>query len=931
MENLTPDDFSPGDVSSPEMSEKDLPLRYDVRLLGRILGDTVRTQEGEAVFELVEYIRRIGVQFHRDADEGARQELQKIMGGLPTGRALSIIRAFGYFSHLANIAEDQHHIRRTRAHAKAEAAARPGTMAYALGRAREARLSREQLTRFFAHALCVPVLTAHPTEIRRKSLIDREMEIAHLLDERDRVEFTPEELAANRRALRRAVLILWQTSLVRHNRLRVIDEVANGLSYYDYTFLRALPVFYADLERQLAVTDAAWQELEIPSFLRMGSWIGGDRDGNPFVTPEVTRQTLGMQSERAMRFYLEELHQLGSELSLDGLTVRVSDGLRALSEGSPDKAEERRDEPYRRAIVGIYARLAATAWSLDKVEPPHPPVAPAAPYETVEAFKADLDTIFESLAANGSLALARGRLRALRRAVDVFGFHLAALDLRQNSDVHERVMAELVEAAGLGDYRALDEPGRMALLTRELGNMRPLSSPHLSYGEETTAEIALVTVAADAHRRYGPASMPHYVISKADSVSDILEVAILLKEVGLLRARNNRLDVDIVPLFETIGDLQRCGPVMDALFALPDYRRLLASRGNVQEVMLGYSDSNKDGGYLTSTWELYKAELTLVELFKRHQVGLRLFHGRGGSVGRGGGPSYEAILAQPPGAVRGQIRVTEQGEVIAGKYSNAEVGRRNLETLAAATFEATLLDAERPAPPAAYHAIVEDLSARAFRAYRALVYETDDFARYFRESTVLDEIASLNIGSRPASRSQKQGIEDLRAIPWVFSWAQCRLMLPGWFGFGTAVKDWLAARPDDGLATLQAMHEAWPFFRTTLSNMDMVLSKSDIAIASRYAELVTDAELSKRIFARVREEWQASIDAVLAITRQRTLLERNPLLARSIRNRFPYIDPLNHVQIELLRRHRAGDAAPEVVQGIHLSINGIAAGLRNSG
>jgi phosphoenolpyruvate carboxylase len=550
-------------------------------------------------------------------------------------------------------------------------------------------------------------------------------------------------------------------------------------------------------------------------------------------------------------------------------------------------------------------------------------------YDTVDEFKADLDTIFDSLSENGAGPLARGRLRALRRAVDVFGFHLASLDLRQNSDVHERVMAELVEAAGLGDYRALDEPGRVALLVRELGNMRPLSSSHLSYGEETATELGMLNVAADAHRRYGPRSMPNYVISKADSVSDILEVAVLLKEVGLLRPREGRLDVDIVPLFETIGDLQHCGPIMDALFALPAYRRLLASRGNVQEVMLGYSDSNKDGGYLTSTWELYKAELTLVELFRRNEVGLRLFHGRGGSVGRGGGPSYQAILAQPSGAVQGQIRVTEQGEVIGGKYSNAEVGRRNLETLAAATFEATLLEVERPVPPA-WRAVMEELSANAFRAYRALVYETEGFDRYFRESTVLDEIASLNIGSRPASRSKKQGIEDLRAIPWVFSWAQCRLMLPGWYGFGSAVKTWLEAHPD-GMATLQAMHADWPFFRTTLSNMDMVLSKSDLAIASRYAELVTDADLGKRIFDRVRQEWQASVDAVLAIMRQQTLLETNPLLARSIRNRFPYIDPLNHVQIELLRRHRAGDTAPEVVQGIHLSINGIAAGLRNSG
>jgi phosphoenolpyruvate carboxylase len=384
-------------------------------------------------------------------------------------------------------------------------------------------------------------------------------------------------------------------------------------------------------------------------------------------------------------------------------------------------------------------------------------------------------------------------------------------------------------------------------------------------------------------------------------------------------------------LFETIGDLQRCGGIMDELLGLPAYRRLLASRGGTQEVMLGYSDSNKDGGYLTSTWELYKAELALIDIFRRHQVGLRLFHGRGGSVGRGGGPSFEAILAQPPGAVQGQIRVTEQGEVIAGKYSNAEVGRRNLETLAAATLEATLLEGNRPPPPGDYLAVMEELSAHAFRAYRDLVYETEGFDRYFRESTVLEEIASLNIGSRPASRSGRQRIEDLRAIPWVFSWAQCRLMLPGWFGFGAAVKAWTDARSGNGMATLQAMHDDWPFFRTVLSNMDMVLAKSDIAIASRYAELVADAKLRQAIFARLRGEWQASIDAVLAITRQQTLLQGNPLLARSIRNRFPYIDPLNHVQIELLRRHRAGDADPGVVQGIHLSINGIAAGLRNSG
>jgi phosphoenolpyruvate carboxylase len=915
-----------------ETPEKDLPLRYDIRLLGRILGDTVRAQEGEAVFELVERIRRTGVQFHRDADETARQELQAILSGLPTDQANRIIRAFGYFSHLANIAEDQHHIRRTRAYAMAKAPPRRGTMAYALDRARNAGISRAQLQAFFARALCSAVLTAHPTEVRRKSSIDREMDIARLLDERDRIEFTPEELAANRRALRRAVLTLWQTSILRGTRLRVIDEVANGLAYYDHTFLRALPIFYADLEDQLGAADSAWQDLEVPSFLRMGSWIGGDRDGNPFVTADVSRQALAMQSQRALRFYLDELHALGGELSLDGRIVGVSDGLRALAERSPDRAAERQDEPYRRAIVGIYARLAATAWSLDRLEAPVPPVGPAPAYETAAALKADLDTISESLTANGSAALARGHLRSLRRAVDVFGFHLTSLDLRQNSDIHERVVAELFEVAGVGvDYRALTEPARAELLAGELGNMRPLASAHLSYGEETASELAMLEVAADAHRRYGRAAMPNYVISKADSVSDILEVAVLLKELGLLRPREGRLDVDIVPLFETIGDLQRCGGIMDDLLGLPAYRRLLASRDGTQEVMLGYSDSNKDGGYLTSTWELYKAELTLIETFRRHQIGLRLFHGRGGSVGRGGGPSYEAILAQPPGALQGAIRITEQGEVIAGKYSNAEVGRRNLETLAAATLEATLLEADRPPPPAEYLAVMDELSAHAYRAYRELVYETEGFDRYFRESTVLDEIATLNIGSRPASRSSQRRIEDLRAIPWVFSWAQCRLMLPGWYGFGAAVKAWLGARGDGGMATLQAMHDDWPFFRTILSNMDMVLAKSDIAIASRYAELVTDAKLREGVFSRLKQEWQASIEAVRAVTRQQTLLEGNPLLARSIRNRFPYIDPLNHVQIELLKRHRAGDTDPGVVQGIHLSINGIAAGLRNSG
>jgi phosphoenolpyruvate carboxylase len=693
-----------------------------------------------------------------------------------------------------------------------------------------------------------------------------------------------------------------------------------------------MPRFYAQLEDHLRKTDPSWTTTELPSFLRMGSWIGGDRDGNPFVTAPVLRQAMRMQSTRALQFYLDELHTLGSELSLSTRVIDVSEPLRQLAERSPDPSPHRKLEPYRRAISGIYARVAATLRTLDGLEAPRHAVGDAPAYQSPAEFGADLDIIDRSLTVNGSAALAKGRLRHLRRAVDLFGFHLASIDLRQNSDVHERSVAELLSFADAGvDYTALSEDERIELLVRELETNRPLASRYADYSEETNSELDILRTAADARACFGADAVVNCVISKTDGVSDILEVAVLLKEAGLLRPKDKALDLNIAPLFETIGDLRNCAATMDRLLSIPTYRSFLESRGNLQEVMLGYSDSNKDGGFLTSGWELYKAEIALVEVFAKHGVRLRLFHGRGGSVGRGGGPSYQAILAQPAGAVQGAIRITEQGEVIAGKYSNPEVGRRNLETLAAATLEATLLHPESAAPCTdLFLQTMEELSEHAFKAYRGLVYETEGFERYFWESTVIGEIANLNIGSRPASRKKSTSIEDLRAIPWVFSWAQCRLMLPGWFGFGSAVKAYLAQHPD-GMERLRAMHRQWGFFSTLLSNMDMVLSKSNIAIASRYAGLVSDPELRDAIFSRIRAEWQDSIDALLAITEQSALLEKNPLLARSIRNRFPYLDPLNHVQVELLKRHRTSDSGEQIARGIHLTINGIAAGLRNSG
>ncbi len=910
--------------------EKDRPLKDDIRLLGRMLGDTVRNQEGHEIFDIVEAIRQTSIRFHRDNDAPARKELENILNGLTPAQTIQIVRAFSHFSHLANIAEDQHHIRRTRAHAIAGSAPRVGSLSYALDHARDMGIGVAKLRQFFNSAYVSPVLTAHPTEVRRKSTLNRELEVANLLERRDRIVQTPEEQEALDERLRRAVLTLWQTNLLRETKLTVRDEVENGLSYYDYTFLREVPRLHAMLEDRLRALETSNDDAPLKSFLTMGSWIGGDRDGNPFVTADVLKTTLNMHATRIFQFYLDELIELSRELPLSDNIIAVSDDVRALADMTPDNSPHRQKEPYRLALAGIRARMAATAVAIAGFEKLKN-IPDMSPYATAEEFKRDLDAIAESLVAHGSEILTRGRLRLLRRAVDSFGFHLAVLDLRQNSAVHERTIAELFEAVEPGThYHTLDEDKRIALLIRELQTARPLISPHVDYSDETRGELDVFRVAADAHHRYGRAAIQNCIISKAEGVSDLLELAVLLKEVGLITA-GGVAHVNMIPLFETIEDLQSAPRVMNALFSVPLYRKLIASRGDLQEVMLGYSDSNKDGGFVTSGWELYKAEIGLVDVFRNHNVKIRLFHGRGGSVGRGGGPSYDAILAQPGGAVSGAIRITEQGEIIASKYSNAEVGRRNLEILAAATLEASLLNPDRPAPRDEFLHAMDELSLTAFKTYRSLVYETPGFVEYFWNSTVITEIATLNIGSRPASRTKTRKIEDLRAIPWVFSWAQSRVMLPGWYGFGSAARAYIDQHDDKGLALLKDMAKDWPFFRTLLSNMDMVLSKSSIAIASRYAELVQDEDLRQRIFSRIEAEWKESIAMLFAITGQTKLLASNPLLDRSIRNRFPYLDPLNHVQVEFLKKHRSGPQDDRVLQGIQLTINGISAGLRNSG
>ncbi|MEP7206930.1 MAG: phosphoenolpyruvate carboxylase [Casimicrobiaceae bacterium] len=926
---------TPPTIGESPANAKDQPLRDDTRLLGNLLGTVLRAQTGDDGFERVESIRQTSVRLHRtdDAEEVAVQaELHARLDALDVRETLTVVRAFSYFSLLANIAEDVHQNRRRRAHRVAGDPSPPGSVARALSHLRERHVAAHDIETLLGHALVSPVLTAHPTEVQRKSILECQGAIASRLQARERAQQLGEPVDGFDADLERLVLTLWQTAALRLARLRVIDEIDNGLTFYRSTFLTALPRMHAELEDALREYPGFAANAALPAIMRMGSWIGSDRDGNPYVTADVLEAASRRQVEVALRHYLDEVHALGRELSISTRIVQPSAALEQLAAAAGDASQFRQDEPYRQALVGVYARLAATLTDLTGLAPEREPRVARPRYHDVDEFAQDLAVIAGSLESHGSAKLADGRLRSLRHAIAIFGFHLAALDLRQNAMVHEQVVGELLARVGvLDDYAGADEAQRVAVLTRELASPRPLLSPYIEYSDVTNSEIAILRVAAGIHRTLGADALHTYVISKCESVSDLLEVGVLLREVGLLAyAPGPTCHVDIVPLFETIADLGASETTMQAAFAHPLYRSWVASRGDAQEVMLGYSDSNKDGGYVTSNWSLYEAERALVRLFAVQGVRLRLFHGRGGTVGRGGGPAYDAIRAQPPGSVAGALRITEQGEIIASKYSDPEQGRHNLEILLSAVIEASLLDADEDQGDPGHHEVMRALSKHAFGAYRALVYDDPHFADYFHATTPISEIAELNIGSRPASRTGSRKIEDLRAIPWVFSWGLCRLMLPGWYGFGTAVDAWLHEHPD-GLADLRTMHRTWPFFRAFLSNMDMVLAKSDLGVASRYAELHPDRVQRDRIFGEIAREHARTLRHVLAITEHDTLLADNPTLARSIRNRFPYLDPLNHIQVELLRRLRSGQTDERTKRALHLTINGLAAGLRNSG
>lgn len=882
----------------------------DVRLLGRMLGDVIRAYGGEKLFRQTEYIRSASVDRYRgikgadDSDRG--------LGALSLDDTLDFVRGFMLFSLLANLAEDRQGLSQEDG----------ATVAEAYARLRAEKVDDSDIADLLSHGLIAPVLTAHPTEVRRKSIIDHKNRIAALMALRDRGQKVTADGDDVDEAIYRQIALLWQTRPLRQEKLFVADEIENARAYMQEVFLWAMPKLYMRWEKALGQ--------RLPDFLRLGTWIGGDRDGNPFVNADTLRYAITRDGGTVIRHYLEAIHKLGAEISISSRMSDIPDAVLALAEQSGDLAPSRVDEPYRRALSGIYARLAATHVKLVGDQPPRPAKLDGRPYSAPDELRADLVTIANGLASDGDGALATGgALGRLIRAVDIFGFHLATLDLRQNSDVHERVVGELFRVAGVEpDYHALDEKARVALLLQELSHNRPLASQWVAYSEETAKELDIIRTAAEMQSLFGMAAITTYNISKTESVSDMLEVYVLLKQAGLYHVDDGGVPhatVMSVPLFETIADLQAAPDTMRAFFAIDPMRALARARGH-QEVMIGYSDSNKDGGYLTSTWELYEASCALAPVFAEAGVRMQLFHGRGGAVGRGGGSAFGAIQAQPKGTVQGRIRITEQGEVIAAKYGTVDNAVTSLETMVSATMLASLSpDPVAEADAQRFRAAMTRLSAAAFGNYRKLVYETDGFRTFFRQMTPISEIATLKIGSRPSSRTASDRIEDLRAIPWVFSWAQARVMLPGWYGTGQALHDF----PDKGL--LRAMGQGWSYFQTILGNMEMVLAKSDMGIAAHYADLVEDRDLARSLFGTIKSGWAKAHDSLLAATGQDFLLQAHADLNNSIQLRLPYIEPLNLLQIELMKRHRAGEADERIGEGIQLTINAIATALRNSG
>lgn len=918
-------------------------VREEIRYLGAILGTVIREQEGEYTYNLIENIRTISL----DVRHGqlSSSELAQQLHNLDTQRAIPVIRAFSHFALLANLAEDLHTERLRDYEADQAHTLKPSTLDYTWAVLKEHSITGEDIASALTHGYIAPVMTAHPTETRRRTVFDVQADIARMMRRRARIlekgstarsEAQLEEIT---QIIKRRITVLWQTALIRSVRPRIVDEIKVGLRYYGLSLLEEIPALNRDILQNLRTQFGA----DIPplALVRPGSWIGGDHDGNPFVTGETVQRATSMAASTVYEHYARMLYQLEQELSLSSRFTDVTPELEKLADRGNNDVPSRADEPYRRAIHGMRGRIAATANAAlgspligGKIHEGHQP------YTGPEEFLADILTVDSSLRYSLDDIIADHTLAGLLSSVYTFGFHMSGLDLRQNSESFEEILGEIFSRAGVvKHYAQLSEEEKIRLLVAELSTPRPLADANATWSEATQRELAIFRAAAEAVQKFGREAVPHCIVSMTTSVSDILEPMILLKEVGLFQAdeAEPRGSVDVIPLFETIEDLQAGAGIMRDLWDLPFYRAYVRQLDNQQEVMLGYSDSNKDGGYFAANWALFSAEMQLVDAAEAADVKLRLFHGRGGTVGRGGGPSYDAILAQPPGAVRGSLRITEQGEIISAKYGDPTNARRNLEALAAATLEATLLPVPAPEDKGTAYRTMQEISEFSLEAYAALMHKDPAFIEYFTTSTPLAEIGSLNIGSRPSSRKQTQAISDLRAIPWVLSWSQARVMLPGWFGVGSAIERWLdegtsvPGNREERLQFLRELHQRWPFFQSVLSNMAQVMAKVDLSLAQLYSQLVPHQEDAQRIFGIIQKEYTRTVDMFLQVTGRKSLLADNVELAQSVRTRFPYLIPLNLMQVELLRRFRAGDDSHPVRTGIQLTMNGLATALRNSG
>ena len=918
-------------------------LARDVRLLGNALGAVLREQGGDALFERVERIRALTKEARSVPGESdAERELDALFAGMDFDAALPVLKAFTTYFQLVNLAEQKEIVRVNRRRAfKAGNKPRSESVRQAIQTLSGAGMTAAQMRALVGSLSVQLVFTAHPTESKRRTVNEKLHRLSASLSALEQPQMAESECERLEADVVAETEILWQTDEVRQRRLTVIDEAKNILFYFGETLSQVTPRLYEDLAAALAECYPG-EAFEIPNFLEYGSWVGGDRDGNPTITLDHTAEVLRLHRAQALAQYIPAVRALSDRLSQSLHYVGVSDELEnsfaADAERLPEVAAlaagRSQTEAYRRKCEFIWERLRRTQDNA------------SGGYEAAEEFVADLELIQRSLESHRGHFAARRALAPLLFQARLFGFHLARLDIREHKDKYLGALSAVLEDQGV-NFMAMSESDKISLLEREIAGRRPLVPAEPQFGDDADKTLKLFRLVSEKMLSLGSNAFGSFILSMASDVSDVLAVLLLAKDAHLadLRAENGWSKVDVVPLFETIEDLENAPQILDTLLRNPVYRRNVSLRGDAQEVMVGYSDSNKDGGYLTANWKLYVAQARIAEVAAQHGVKLRIFHGRGGAIGRGGGPAGKAILAQPPGSVQGRLKITEQGEVISSRYFDQEIAYRNLEQIVHAVLTAS---GSPPAPVLGsrkevgmdWASVMDEVSDTAFAAYRALVYGDKDFVRYFQEATPVGELAQLNIGSRPPKRTASDRIEDLRAIPWVFSWMQSRHTLPGWYGVGTALTQYAEQSPEH-LERLRQMYQAWPFFTTTIDNAQMSLAKADMEIAARYAALVTDKTVRERIYGAIAAEYEKSVTIISRITGLDALLDNQPVLQKSIRLRNPYVDPLSYLQVELLKRLRAlplDDASEEMKTArrdlraaVLLSINGVAAGMKNTG